>query len=209
MKFRKSMKKGFAFLAVMTLLLANVMNVHAEETAAKIVANAKLVVIFGNVHAEEIDTTVVKAEGIVGDTHRFSIGEEVQLPEGYQLAKGVPQPTTFTVYYGTESVRIVIVEPIPVDPEEPEVPVDPENPDPGTDPEEPEVPVDPENPDPEEPEVPVDPEKPVDPENPSTSEDANESAVPKTGDNAGTAGLAIALGASVIAILTVVGKKRM
>ena len=84
------------------------------------------------------DGTVVDSQTLtstaVGDGWTFMLGQDYQLPEGYQLATGLDyeQNTNIQLPCGATTSSEIVVEPIngTVDPVDPEVPVTPVNPTP-------------------------------------------------------------------------------
>ena len=72
-------------------------------------------VTFETVDGEVVDTTTAKttATGGEGEAWTFMLGEDFQLPEGYQLAEGVDQVTNIQVPFGATAGHTMIVEAVP------------------------------------------------------------------------------------------------
>ena len=175
-----------------------------------------MTVTFEDTEGNVVGQEVLKA-GVPGspdDVYVFTLGEDFQLPEGYQLAEGVDQITDIEIPYGSVGGHTMIVEKIQS-----------ENPDePGT---------------PDDPDTPVTPDDPTTPENPGTTDDnqntdnnqnaddqskdnvkadttkankqdeADKDKAPQTGDTASPVIPVAAGGLSLAAIIGVLARKRM
>ena len=144
----------------------------------------------GNVVGKE--TLEAGVPGSPEDTHHFVLGEDFQLPEGYQLADGVDQITNIEIPYGSVGGHTMIVEKVAS-----ETPEDP------TTPEEPENPQAPEDGSKGETVSTSEESKKADSEN---AEDKN--TAPRTGDTSSAGAAAAAAGVSLAAIAAVIAKKR-
>ncbi len=144
----------------------------------------------GNVVGKE--TLEAGVPGSPEDTHHFVLGEDFQLPEGYQLADGVDQITDIEIPYGSVGGHTMIVEKVASEtPEDPTTPEEPENP-----------------------QAPEDDSKG---ETVSTSEESkkadsknaeDKNTAPRTGDTSSAGAAAAAAGVSLAAIAAVIAKKR-
>ncbi len=144
----------------------------------------------GNVVGKE--TLEAGVPGSPEDTHHFVLGEDFQLPEGYQLADGVDQITNIEIPYGSVGGHTMIVEKVASEtPEDPTTPEEPENP-----------------------QAPEDGSKG---ETVSTSEESkkadsknaeDKNTAPRTGDTSSAGAAAAAAGVSLAAIAAVIAKKR-
>ncbi len=144
----------------------------------------------GNVVGKE--TLEAGVPGSPEDTHHFVLGEDFQLPEGYQLADGVDQITNIEIPYGSVGGHTMIVEKVASEtPEDPTTPEEPENP-----------------------QAPEDDSKG---ETVSTSEESkkadsknaeDKNTAPRTGDTSSAGAAAAAAGVSLAAIAAVIAKKR-
>ena len=92
-------------------------------------------VTFETVAGEVVGTTTASttAVGGEGEAWTFMLGQDFNLPEGYQLATGVEQVTNIDVPFGAIGGHTMVVEAIPtvdpVDPVDPVTPVQPTTPD--------------------------------------------------------------------------------
>ncbi|WP_277257769.1 LPXTG cell wall anchor domain-containing protein [Merdimonas faecis] len=149
-----------------------------------------LTVTFEDTEGNVVATETLEA-GVAGspeETHHFVLGEDFQLPEGYQLAEGVDQITDIEIPYGSVGGHTMIVEAVSK-----EEPVDPENP--GT----------PGNPD----DTQESQDTKEEADNQKAAEQKTEdSKTPKTGDNTPVGAAAAAAGVSLAAIAAVIAKKR-
>ena len=144
----------------------------------------------GNVVGKE--TLEAGVPGSPEDMHHFVLGEDFQLPEGYQLADGVDQITDIEIPYGSVGGHTMIVEKVASEtPEDPTTPEEPENP-----------------------QAPEDDSKG---ETVSTSEESkkadsknaeDKNTAPRTGDTSSAGAAAAAAGVSLAAIAAVIAKKR-
>ena len=144
----------------------------------------------GNVVGKE--TLEAGVPGSPEDTHHFVLGEDFQLPEGYQLADGVDQITDIEIPYGSVGGHTMIVEKVASEtPEDPTTPEEPENPQAPEDDSKGET-------------VSISEEsKKADSKN---AEDKN--TAPRTGDTSSAGAAAAAAGVSLAAIAAVIAKKR-
>ena len=129
-----------------THLDVNIQKIGEEST------ETKLTITFETLEGTVVGTTVLTPaeEGEHGELCTFVVGEDFQLPEGYQLAEGVVQDTEIQIPYGSVGGHTVLVEAIEADqPEDPDQPDDPDQP------------ADPDQP--TDPSQPVDPSQPTDP----------------------------------------------
>ena len=74
-----------------------------------------LTVTFETIYGEFVDKTYLETteQGAEGESHTFKLGEDFQLPEGWQLATGVDQITDIQIPYGSVGGHTMLVEPIP------------------------------------------------------------------------------------------------
>ena len=187
---------------------------HLDVNIQKIQETATLKVTFETVDGQYVgETDFMSKEGVRGENGVFKLGEDFELPEGYQLAADTDQVTDIEIPYGSIGGHTMLVEKIA----EPENPSEPENPGDTGETTDPSVPGGTETEDPSDTTPVVDDDKlvPDDNKTTDTQEKADqkeagqkeESNVPKTADTASapasaaavTAGLAAGLAAVVAA----------
>ncbi|HIZ07981.1 MAG TPA: hypothetical protein IAA08_08605, partial [Candidatus Eubacterium avistercoris] len=187
---------------------------HLDVNIQKIQETATLKVTFETVDGQYVgETDFMSKEGMRGENGVFKLGEDFELPEGYQLAADTDQVTDIEIPYGSIGGHTMLVEKIA----EPENPSEPENPGDTGETTDPSVPGGTETEDPSDTTPVVDDDKlvPDDNKTTDTQEKADqkeagqkeESNVPKTADTASapasaaavTAGLAAGLAAVVAA----------
>ena len=123
-----------------THLDVNIQKIGEEST------ETKLTITFETLEGTVVGTTVLTPaeEGEHGELCTFVVGEDFQLPEGYQLAEGVVQDTEIQIPYGSVGGHTVLVEAIEADqPEDPDQPDDPDQPTDPSQPVDPSQPTDP------------------------------------------------------------------
>ena len=187
---------------------------HLDVNIQKIKETATLKVTFETVDGQYVgETDFMSKEGVRGENGVFKLGEDFELPEGYQLAADTDQVTDIEIPYGSIGGHTMLVEKIA----EPENPSEPENPGDTGETTDPSVPGGTDTEDPSDTTPVVDDDKlvPDDNKTTDTQEKADqkeagqkeESNVPKTADTASasasaaavTAGLAAGLAAVVAA----------
>ena len=149
-----------------------------------------LTVTFEDTEGNVVGTQTLEADvaGSPEETHHFVLGEDFQLPEGYQLAEGVDQITDIEIPYGSVGGHTMIVEAVSK-----EEPVDPENP--GT------------SGNPDDTQESQDTKEEADNQK-AAEQKTEDSKTPKTGDNTPVGAAAAAAGVSLAAIAAVIAKKR-
>ena len=116
-KLAERSDNGFGYVVVTPYSdMENVKDVYVKKvqtTPTETVLN----VTFETVYGEKVGTTTASttAVGGEGEAWTFMLGQDFNLPEGYQLATGVDQVTSIAVPFGSTAGHTMIVEAIPTE----------------------------------------------------------------------------------------------